>query len=124
MDAKIQKSTMAFRWVHDAVTAIVRPASAVAFAGQLFVFALNWYGYFAGWRFNVSNIWFHFYLQSGGHLGLLFATIALACLMAFGSLALLRPYLREKRTTDAKWCLWLNIATIAMLCFVPAIAAA
>jgi hypothetical protein len=127
VDANILQTNAIRKWAHDAIAAIVRPASVAVFAGQLFEFALAWYGYIAGWRLNDNrdnNFWHIFYLLTGGRLGLLFPTIALACLGTIGLLAILRLYLHEKTLKNTTWCLLLNFATIVLLLLSPAMQAA
>jgi hypothetical protein len=104
--------------MYEAVVSIVRSASAAAFIAEYFAVAATsgeldwatWRRFNLGWRFWMG-------LGSSG------AFLALACLVVYLLLAVSRRSLGEGKLKDARWCVWLNIATIALSLFVPAIAA-
>lgn len=106
------------RVVHEAVATIVRPASVTAFAAEILAVAVtsgeigwaSWRRLGLGWRFWMG-------------LGERSATLAFGCLIACLVLAASRRSCGEQKLKDTRWCVWLNIATIVSLFFVPAIAA-
>jgi hypothetical protein len=51
------------------------------------------------------------------------AWLAIACLVAYPFLLLLREEDRDVERKRTGWCIWLCIATIILMMFVPAIAA-
>jgi hypothetical protein len=123
MDVSVKNTHSILTWTEAAIATIVRAASVAVFGGQLFEFALAWYGFFAGWRLNDNsdnNFWHKTYLLTGGRLGLFFPSIALACLGTIGLLAILRLFVREKTLKNTTWCLLLNFATIVLLFLSPA----
>jgi hypothetical protein len=104
--------------VLEAVASIVRSASAAAFAAQVFAVTATfgstnwavWRRLGLGWRFWMG-------------LGSWSAFLAFACLGTCLLLAAFRRWCREQELKDTSWCAWLNITTIALLFFIPAIAA-
>ena len=104
--------------VDRAVESVVRSASSAAFAAQVCAVAATsgapdwaaWRRLGLGWRFWMG-------------LGSLSACLAFACLVACLLLAVFRRSFREEKLKDISWCTWLNITTLALLFFVPAIAA-
>ena len=104
--------------LHEAVATIIRPASAIAFAAEVLAVAstfgeIGW----ASWRrLGLSwRVWMD--------LGELSAAVAFACLVTCFLLAILRRSCGEAKLKDTHLCIWLNIATIILSLFVPAIAA-
>ena len=106
------------RSVHQAVASVVRSASVAAFAAEVSAVAATsgatswaaWRRLGLGWRFWMG-------------LGSSSAYLASACLLACLPLAVSHRSFREEKLRGTSWCAWLNIATIALLYFVPAIAA-
>lgn len=104
--------------MHEVVATIVRPASATAFAAEVLAVATtfgefgwaSWRRLGLGWRFWMG-------------LGELSAALAFTRLVACLLLAVLQRSYGGAKLKNTRWCIWLNIATIALLAFVPAIAA-
>jgi len=107
-----------FRVVHEAVASIVRSASATAFAAEvLAVAATSGATDWVAWRW--CGLGSRFWMG----LGSWSAVLAFGCFIACLSLAASRRWSRERNLKDTSWCAWLNIATMAQLFLVPAIAA-
>jgi hypothetical protein len=107
-----------FGVMYKAVASIVRSASATAFTAEVLAVAATagatdwaaWRRFGLGWRFWIG-------------LGSWSAFLAFARFISCLSLAASRRWCGEGNLKDTGWCAWLNIATMALLFFVPGIAA-
>ena len=109
---------MGWAIMRDALATIVRPLSATVFAAQIVTIAVTagpldwarWRRLDLGW-----SVW----------MGLGSWCAALACLGLVGCLvlAILRRGGNKGKLKNTGWCVWLNIATMGLSLFVPAVAA-
>ena len=106
------------KMMHDAIATIVRPLSATVFVAQIVTVAATagptdwaiWRRFNLGWKFWMG-------------LGDYCAALACMCLVVCLLLAVLRRGGAKGKLKQTGWCVWLNIATIGLLFFVPAVAA-
>jgi hypothetical protein len=106
------------RPVHEAIATVLRPTSATVFASQALTVAATagppdwatWRRFGLGWR-----VWMM--------LGDFNAKFAVVCLLGCLLVYLFRRSQQENGLKSTRWCAWLNLATIALLICVPAIAA-
>jgi hypothetical protein len=119
MDHGDREQNAKLKIAHDAIATIVRPVSAVAFICQLLMVAFAW-----SWKsvtFNVQGFRDQLYWSILERFELLFPIIALACLAMCGALVFLRPNQTVAKWKTTNWCVWLNLITIILPLFAPAI---
>jgi hypothetical protein len=105
-----------WEFMHDAVATIVRPLSATVFAAQVIrVAAMVGPSHWARWRmFDPGWI---FWMNLGNWCAALAFVSLVVCLL----LAVLRRGDDKGKLKPTGWCVGLNIATIGLLFFVPAV---
>ncbi len=105
------------RFAHEAFKAVVRPASAVAFAAvcSSIVACTETSSAASVRRMTGWQAW----MSLGDYAG----WIAMACLVVQIAMRLIRDGWPDEPMSGPRWCPWFNLATIALVLFVPKIAA-
>jgi len=102
--------------LYSVMTAIVRPLSVIALVAQAVTLVATSSGIVATtWKFGLG--WSFFRGLSEWN-----ALLALGCFVACVPMAVTRQRCSDAMLKDVRWCIWLNIITMVMLLFVPAVA--
>jgi hypothetical protein len=103
---------------YNAVATLVRIISTTVLVAQLLTIAVTMGP--AGWaRWRRLDLSWRFWMGVGDWCAALAGICLIVCLL----LAILRPCSDKGELKNTRWCVWINIITIGLLFFVPAIAA-